>query len=462
MYKANKNQKGSILVIEIVLIFIFSLIMVAILGYAAIEQRVIRSAIAREQAFHIAEAGANYYQWHLAHFANDFTNGTSTPGPYLFDYKDTDAQTIIGQYKLDITAPSAGSTIATIRSTGWTINQPQIKRTVTVKVGIPSLAKYAFLTNDSAWVGNTENISGQLHANGGIRFDGTGNAPITSARATYTCPSWSGSPCPTTKNGIWGSAPTSTQSYWNFPSPPIDFLSITNDLASMRTDAQTDGIYLPPSNAQGYSFEFASSGQVTIYKVTSLRAHQTGWDIYGNAHNEDLDYNNRTFVGTYDLPNNGLIYVEDNSWVEGVVNGRVMLAAATLPYNPNNAPSILIPNNIQYVSHDGSSVLGLISQKDILITYYCPSNLYIDAAMVAQNGSAQRYYFPGDVKSQITIFGSVASFGVWTWSWVDGSNTVISGFQNTGTSYDANLLYSPPPSFPLTSNGYQVLSWSSD
>ncbi len=464
MHLDNKQnlEGGSILIFEIVIIFIFSLVVVSVLGNAVIQHRVIRSTVAREQAFHIAEAGANYYQWRLAHFPSDFQNGTGQPGPYVIDYKDTDNQTVIGRYSLQITPPATGSTVVTIRSTGWTLANPNVRRTITTRYGIPSIAKYAFLTNSDVWIGNTESINGQLHANGGIRFDGTGNAPIVSAKSTYNCQSWSGSPCPTTKPGIWGAAPVSTQNYWQFPVPSVDFSSITSDLANIKSQAQSGGIYLSPSNAQGYSLVFNSNSTVTVYKVTSLRSDPTGWDINGVAHNEDIDYNGRTLVATYPLPTNGVMFVEDRTWVEGTVSGRVLVAAAKLPYNAATAPSILIPNNLTYTIKDGTVALGLVAQKDILITYFAPNTLSIDAAMIAQNGSAQYYYFPGNLKTQINIYGSVASFGVWTWSWVNGSGVTISGFPITNTTYDSNLLYAPPPSFPLTPSGYQQITWQSD
>jgi hypothetical protein len=103
--------------------------------------------------------------------------------------------------------------------------------------------------------------------------------------------------------------------------------------------------------------------------------------------------------------------------------------------------------------------LGLIAQKDVLISYLAPANLEIDAAMIAQNGSTQRWYFSGDTKTSITVYGSISSFGVWTWSW---NTPVNSGYINTTTVYDSNLLYSPPPNFPLSASGYQQITWSSN
>ena len=461
----NSNlNRGSILIYTIVTIFIFSLVMLALVSYSTSQLRVTRGTVYKEQALQIAEAGVNYYQWHLAHFASDFWDGnaSTTPGPYVHNYTDTDTGQVMGSYSLTITAPTVGSTVTTIKSTGWTNAYPNVTRTVTVRYGIPSLAQYAFLTNGDAWIGPDESINGQFFANGGIRFDGTGNAPIISAKSTYTCQSWSGSPCPHNENGIWGSAPASTQAYWQFPQPNVDFLSITSDLSTMKSNAQSSGIYLAPSSAQGYSLVFKNDGTIDFYKVTSLKAAQNGQDVNGVWHNTSLDYNARTFLYNKAIPANGIIFIEDTTWVEGTVKGRAMVAAAKLPYSAATAPSIIISKSVVYAAKDGTNSLGLIGQQDVLISYASSDSLEIDAALIAQNGSAQHYYWSGDTKTLITIYGAVASFGTWTWTWVSGGGNCLSGYCNTSTTYDANLLFSPPPSFPLSASGYQQLSWSSN
>lgn len=465
-----RHQRGGILVYNLVIIFIFSLVMLGVLSYATIQLRVIRSSVNREMAFQIAEAGANYYQWHLAHFSNDYWDGnaSTTPGPYVHDYIDKDTNQKVGEFSLKIIPPLTGSTVVTVESTGYTVANPNQKRTVKVRYGIPSLAKYAFLTNTDVWIGNNESVSGLLHANGGIRFDGTGNAPITSAKSNippgpgYKCYPYHGCNSPYEwKPGIWGVAPTSTQAFWQMGMPNISFASLTADFQTIENQAVGQA-NLPPSTKQGYSLVFKADGTVDVYKVTSLRPHGTGLDVNNQSHNEDLDYNNRAFQYNMPIPQNGIIFVKDHVWVEGVVNGRVVVAATKYTSDPTQQARILIPNNITYLAKDGNHSLGLMAEKDILITYYSPDNLEINAALAAQNGSAQRYYFLGNIKNSISIYGSIMSFGVWTWSWVDGSGTVVSGYRNTSTVYDSNLLYSPPPSFPKSTDGYQQISWESD
>lgn len=464
MLRQTKKNKGDILLLLLVIIGIFSAVMPPIISWAITTDKMIRQATTEEQALQIAEAGINYYQWRLAHYPTDYKDGTNGNGPYVHNYTDLDTQNILGQYSLVITPPATGSTIVTIASTGYTSSNPGLKKTITARYGIPSLATYSFLSNDVIWIGPLETISGKMQSNNGIRFDGTGNAPIGSAKSTYSCPSSQGSPCPHTENGVWGGASQAVKSFWQFPVPAVDFSSLTSNLATLKSSAQSSGIYLPPSNTNGYSLVFNSDGTISIYKVTSLLSDPTGWDVNNVAHNENIDYNQRSLQYTVAIPSNGIIYIEDDTWVEGTVKGRVMVVTAKLPYVASTAPNIYIPNNIVYQAKDGSSVLGLLSEQDIVVTYGAPTNLEIDAALIAQNGSTQFFYYPDGsaIKNSISIFGSIMTFGQWTWNYVDGNNNNVSGYGTTNDTYDGNLLYSPPPGFPLSSAGYKQLSWTSN
>jgi len=463
------NARGEILIYLLIIVFLFTTMMLPIVTNVTTEARAGTASQNRELALQIAEAGISYYQWHLAHFQADYKDGTSgscsaTCGPYVHAYVDTDTGQTIGTYSLTITPPTTGSTIVTIASKGYTAANPSITRTITARYGIPSLALYSFLSNSVIWIGSTETVNGMMQSNNGIRFDGSANAPIMSTKTTYTCPSSQGSPCPHSEPGIWGSASATVKSFWQYPVPAVDFSALTSNLSSLKSNAQDTGIYLAPSGTNGYSLTFKSDGTVDVRKVTSLVSEPTGTDTDGNSHNENIDYSARSTATNYAVPANGVIYVEDNTWVEGTVKGRVMVAAANLPYSASTAPTIYIPNNLVYAAKDGTNVLGLLAQNDLVVTYGAPSTLEIDAAMIAQNGSVQTFNYsgnPGVVKSSITVFGSIMSYGLWTWSYVSGS-TIVSGYTNTTDTYDTNLIYGPPPVFPLSSSGYQQLSWVSD
>lgn len=419
------------------------------------------------QAMHIAEAGVNYYRWHLAHEQEDFFDGTGADpdgvlpnGPYDHSYASPSGE-FTGKFVLEITPPATGSTIATIRSTGYSDDHPNIRRTIEVKYGIPSLAHYSFLTNTDVWFGDSEGVSGELHSNGGIRMDGTNDSLVTSATSTYICKPGHG--CANEeKPGVWGTG--SGSSLWNFPVPSVDFNIITMDIAQIKADAQADGVYIGPSSQEGYHVIFKDDGTFDLYEVyTIIPTH--GCDIVPSWNCADryidIDINDDILIGNYSVLSNGLVFIEDDVWVEGTVNGRITLVAAELspPYEDKN---IMINNNIIYLDKDGNHILGLIAQKDILIPYYSPDDLEVNAILLAQKGHCFRYYFgcswPQPCTgyrslNSITIYGSTITNTTWTWSWVGGD-----GYRNTYSIYDSHTVFAPPPSFPTTGE-YTFISW---
>ncbi len=434
-----------------------SMVVTSISGFGFMENRAAKQKHGSEMAFQIAEAGIEYYKWHLAHDEDDYQDGTGAPGPYVHDYFDKDGGKI-GEYSLSITPPPAGSSIVTVESTGYTTAYPDTKRKLKARIGFPSLTDYAFLTNSDVWIGDNEAIHGKLHANGGIRFDGTTDSIISSAKETYTCKTFHG--CNNQiKPGIWGDG--EPENFWQFPVPAFDFNGITVDLAEVKAGAQSSGVYLSSSGKKGWHLKFKADGTFDAFKVTSLYPIPSpgyGKDVNGVKHYESYDIKTEIFYQNYSLPANGLIFVEDLTWVDGTVHGKATVGSGKFPVSPATYTSIAIPNNIIYTAKDGTDVLGLMAQNHILIPRKSPDTLEIDAAMIAQNGSAQRFYYPGNILNNLTIYGSVVSNGVWTWSWVTQGGSITSGYKNTNTTYDANLTFGPPPSFPV-GNGYQLISW---
>jgi hypothetical protein len=446
--KFKENQNGSMLFF--VMIFgslAFTLIVLGVASFGIIENRAAKYKENREMAFQIAEAGVNYYRWHLAHNKTDYQDGTGMAGPYVHTYSDKNG-TVIGRYSLTITPPTSGSTVVTIQSTGWLDAQSASKRTIKVRVGFPSLTDFALLTNTDAWIGTSEITHGKFHSNGGVRFDGVGDAQITSAVPTYTCKSFQG--CNNvTKPGVWGvGGPTNL---WNFPVPAQDFSAVTAKLSEIKVGAQAAGIYLSASGKQGWRLQFVGDGTVKAYKVNSTNCYN-GLDINATQYVfYCIDVKTLGTATTYTLPANGFIYVDDTVWVDGVVKGRATVGVAT-------GKSIIINGSLTYYAKDGTSVLGLIAEQNVLIPHDPPTTLEIDAALLAQKGGAKRYYYANSVKTALTIYGSVISSGIWTWSWVDNNNNVISGYQTTNSTYDVNLTYNPPPGFPVGSE-YNLISW---
>lgn len=455
-HSIQSNQQGAMLILVVVMTGVFVIMFAGFLSLITYQQRLTNTKIAKIQALHIAEAGVNYYRWHLAHDPDDYTDGTGTEGPYVHDYYDPTTG-LIGTYSLEITPPATGTTIVTIKSTGWVNEYPNVKKIVEVRHGQPSLARYAFLTNTDIWLGEDESVSGEMHSNGGIRMDGTNDSLVTSALTTYTCtPSHDCSY--ETKPGVWGAGPNSD--LWSFPEPEINFELLTFDLADMETEAETSGHHYDQLN-YGYHIVFLADGTYNLYTVTALKPavrrvdddDLSGWEWV----QEEIQ--SETLLGNYNVPDNSVIFINDDVWVEGTLNGKTTVAAAYFPSSELTDVSIYINDNLEYLARDNQHTLGLVAQKNILVPKHAPDDLTIDAMMLAQKGRVMRLlYYPYKIQDAIEVYGGIITNNIWTWTWVNGSGNTVDGYDQTNSIFHTNLLFAPPPYFP-TSGEYEFISW---
>ena len=331
-YIKTSFNRGSISLFVMLFGVIASIILGGIVMLATLQFDETMRSNAFEQALSIAESGVHYYRWHLAHSPDDFTDGTGKPGPYVHEFKDGEGD-VIGSYSLIITPPEAGSTVVTIKSTGASKERPSVKRTITAKMGIPSLARYAFLHNSSVFFGAGVDVHGPVMSNGGIRQDGTNDSLLQSALTTYTCGTETGCTTPQIKPGVWGSG--GLTDLWKFPVPPVDFGSVMVSFPKMKTDAQNIGVYFGPSGSLGYHVVFKADKSVDIFTVTKAKSVR-GMGADGKCTNLNEVIDRETFNGNYSITNKHIIFLEDVVWVEGTVNGRVTVVAARFPINTNS------------------------------------------------------------------------------------------------------------------------------
>lgn len=163
MINKQSDQKGFIIawVISLMLALAF-----VISGALSVIYLNLGNAVRNNQsqlAFNIADAGINYYLWHLNHDSADFKDGNTSAtvissgkysgyyGPFEHNYKD-DNGNIVGKYTLYIKPKTAGSTIGEIISIGKTSDGKAV-RTVQADLGAPSFATYGLATAGMTWFG---------------------------------------------------------------------------------------------------------------------------------------------------------------------------------------------------------------------------------------------------------------------------------------------------------------------
>lgn len=515
--KVQSQQKGFVLPSVLGFLVVISIIFLSVVELIGTNIVLVGNNIQSQKAFNIAEAGINYYLWHLSHNATDYKDGQSTPatpdpqlgyGPYVHNYVDDNAKTQ-GTYTLWINPQGGGSTIVKIRAIGQ-VAGTTIKRTIDAQIGAPSFASYGLVADTAVWFGNTESANGPVHSNQGIRMDGASNSDVTSTNATYVPPNNLGGDG-SSKPGVWChtsvtspiNCGTRNKSDWRYPVPGVDFNGVTGSLCSIKknaflADSSTTSLaslpnacsqtpstrtnaYLPRrastfSSTKGYLIELNSNG---TYNLSQVNAENDRNTPYTSA------LSLSSIATNISIPASGVIFAEDNVWVRSntTYNGRVTIGAGRLASTSQEA-DIVIADDLAYAQKDGSDAIGLMAEQDVLIAPYAPPasgafNFEVDAALIAQSGSVQ---YPSTYKSVNTctrgwtsanqtfnFYGSVATRQSWTWTWFRGGScgdaalqsstgNYISGVLNNNTQYDYNMLYTPPPSWPVTST-YNVLSW---
>ena len=476
MRTSNKTscQEGMIIVQTMVFASIAVIIMGALAGYAATTIKAGRINFNREQAFQAAEAGIDYYRWHLAHSPTDYQDGTGGAGPYVHSLKDKNGN-VIGQFSLDITPPPVGSTIVTINSTGSAALDGTYTRKVASQLAKPSIAKYAVAGNNAMRFGTGTEVFGPIHVNGGIRFDGLAHNLVTSGATTYTdadgdaCTSSNYYAVHTCLSPADPTSPTALPLRGDvfeagrlISQPTIDFSGFTTDLAILKANAIANGFYrdVAGSGFVGYHIVLKTDDTFDLYKINS-------WASLGSCTSSpsgtlSWSVGMQTLQGNYAFPANGIIFIEDHIVIDGQIDSaRLTITAADLPLpsSPSGYKNVLINNDLSYTNYDGSDAIGVIGQNGVMVGLVSEDDLKIDAALIAQNDRVGRFYYSGSSctyknRSVISLYGMIASYARYGFAYTNGT-----GYNIRNIVYDASLLYAPPPDFPLTSAQYQILTW---
>lgn len=504
----------TVILITVLMSIIMATVMMVVMNNLTFTERVNKS----QQALNIAEAGVNYYLWHMSHDASDYRDGNKTPknpdpklgfGPYEHPYYNTNNEQT-GTYTLWVKPAQDGSTVVTVRSIGRAKDGSE--RTIDAKIGAASFASYALVADVEFWFGEDESAEGPIFSNQGVHMDGPSTDTVESANGSYIPQNRYGGDG-TVKNGVWCSPSvtdpncnTRDKSNWLYPRASIDFNQVVNALCVIKKEAfandNSTAAYATASDSCNLAPASRSSSYVPRYSTgfSARRGYyielnnDNTYDLYRVNGEDDtrLDYSSALSMNlvqaSIPIPEAGVIFVEDNVWIrtESEFSGRVTVAAGRLGKDTNSA-SINIVGNIKYSNKNGLDAIGLVSEKDIIISPYAPPNtgafnFEIDGALLAQNGSVTypQYYKASGSRctrgwtndsQKFTFYGSVATRQYWTWNYSlspygacgddrydSGSRRWVSGIRNTSTNYDRNLYYAPPPKYPIT-GGYDVLSW---
>lgn len=423
----------------VLLVLVFSAVFLALIstlsGFIFVQKKVQLAEVNKQKAQNLAEAGLEYYRWHLAHYPDDLQDGTGTAGPYVHTIDDPEGG-VVGTFSLEIGGTTACNelTDVTITSTGASQDDPTYKRTLVARYAKPNVANFSTVTNSNVWVGSDRVISGPYHSNGGIRMDGTHNATVSSALSTWSCTSSFGCSPTSNQNGVFGGGGPSA--LWEFPAPQVDFNGITIDLSELKTYAvNSGGVYIAPSAAYGYRVTFNADGTFDLRKVTGT-TQVWGYSLENGWLQE------RTVISSTQAPINyaidaecPVIFVEDDVWVDGTLSGKAVLASADL-ITAGAERSVILNGDLTYANGsangDGLTVIG---ERNVLVGLEVPDVMDIHGVFIAQNGKFGRnHYCQNDCTGTGGSGDSGSRTGATAESAVGWSNFTVSRLNSSNNS----------------------------
>ena len=344
--------------------------------------------------------------------------------------------TPIGSYTVaftDLGSPGGAPSIRRyrVRSTG-TIGT--VSQTVTNYLQTDNYARYIWFTDSESyegtnvWFWDQDHLNGPTHTNGHFNIKGKpvfkGEVRSVDDYIRYF------------NNGTNINSSNLSNSPYDLP----DF----QDTVTLGSDS----INMP---TQALNLRAASTnGGIRLTGDTTILLNSNGTMNVTN-NNQSPKWNNKNMA----LPVNGALFVNNgNLNVSGTLRGRLTVGASG---DINVTNNIIYANDPRQSGSTSTDTLGLISERDVMIDESAPTNLEIDASIMALNTSFMlEDWWTGGARGTLSVFGGIIQKQrgpVGTFS----GTTKVSGYSKD-YNYDVRLLSSPPPFVPTTDD-YITLSW---
>ena len=404
-----------------------------ILG-AAVATRVIsaRRLAEREnnyiQALYLAEAGIDFALTQLR-------GGSSNGDPAAVTLQN------LGTYDCSWNLIAGETNKWEAVSTG-TINN--ISRTVRIELIPDTFARYIYFTDDEhfrwgwlktpVWFITGDYLGGPLQTNSHLHISGN---PI------FEDPN-PGEPVKSVDNFITfmnGGSPIDAGTTSN---PPLDIPDFRDGIVLGADDAPFPSKALDLRTAaihDGYHLSASASEPAEI--ILNSDSTMTVTDQF---HTDEI----------MPLPANGAIFVTGSDvLVSGTLSGQLSIGTNR---------SIVITDDILYhddprVNPESTDVLGLIAERDVIISKNAPYDIEVDASVMALGNSfTVEEWWQGPAKGILTVYGGIIQdFRGPVGTFDPTTSTKLSGYSKNYL-YDNRLIVNPPPFYSSTGD-YVIISW---
>jgi hypothetical protein len=475
----------------LVIVAISTILLTSVFQFVSSQIKYASYVEVKENTFHIAESGIYFYRWYLAHQIEgknqteieNFWSGSplGVGNPYVKDFLNSSGEKI-GETEISINFPTGNHNIVEILSTGRTLKKPEITRTIKSTLRRSIWSDFAVISDAPICFDHYWTINGKIMGNNGVHFDGTANNLVMAGVNSYndTNPRHS---VYNGKTGVWTSSASPSSVFragTKYPVPKKDFTGVAAAFQTMKTEAQKPGgATLNSCTSTGCYFDNSGEGRHMILKnngTFDICIVDSYWTNNGTSHHYPKKYKKWSSSQTcndcsgdclrnFNIPNTGVIFVDDNIWLQGKISNKWISIAAASISDPDNNANIFVVDDIAYTNFNGNDVMGILAEGDIEILKNTPNDLEIDGALLAQNGAVTKPEYNANCcgsgcannKNYLDIYGCVITKNGLEFDWHKDSCPNLDLARTI--TYDSNLYNYSPPFFPADSF-YYVDYWN--
>jgi len=427
------GERGSILVVVLILMSALAAIAAGMSFMARTESALASNDVQEKETFYLAEAACEEAVHYLNQLGEPFL-GTGANQDQPLALVQDGARLGIGNVTVYIDAKDTNSGEATRFvqiSARATHHNGRVSKAVTMRVGQQNFSRYAYFSDlelrasgSKIWFVTGDNLYGPVHTNDQFHISGTPVFHQETSSVASTIDYYNGGPPndnPDFKKGVSLGAP-------EIPMP--------SDLSILRAKGEAPG---------GLLLEGMTKATIDINYDAALSKSVLVVRKDGGA------------PTTYDLPANGVVYVDGIAEVRGVLSGQLTIASS----NDLRIVDDIVYKNDPRLDPTSTDILGLISEKNVIMAA-TPANLdsgdeTVMASIMALGESfTAENYNQGSPRGNLKLHGGIIQTRrgpVGTFN----SSGIVSGYQKA-YNHDIRLMDTPPPAFPTTGQ-IERISW---
>ncbi len=366
-----------------------------------------------EQAFYVAQAGAERAATYVAAGNESSTtlNGTLGTGSYSTEVECTPGSG--GEFQIDVTS------VGTVKGQSRTVRMNGLRRV--------SWARYALWYDSEAsklWIVPGENFGGRVYSKPQLHFHDKDLS--TKGQVHFS-------------DKVWSAASTIEKAS-NSVNPVFEQgISLGSTIETMASVDFTD------------LFSKATSGGLVLEGETAIVIEDTTLKIT----NTKKSWSNKSVA----IPASGTVYVKS------IASGSTGNITVSGPTGLKGRLTLVADNDIKIVNHiiyktnpktdpTSTDALGLIAKRNVSIQTTAPNNLNVFAHIICQNGGFGVIdYNKGSARGTLNVYGGI----------VNKVRNAVG--QTTGTGYLKNYIYdvrfarNPPPNYPVLTDELEWRRW---